>query len=140
MIHRRTIVTTGSLLSAVVIGLTLAGLSQLGAVDVNDPRPSGGAPRSDEPPLSSPTATPAPSPPSTATPVAATPSDDTPRVWVHTVESGESISRIAIRFGTTTEEIIQLNPEYADNENLVREGAELILPCTPLAMQEGRCS
>lgn len=139
MIHRRTIVTVGSLLSAVVIGLALAGLSQLGAVDLGDPRPSNGAPRWDEPPAPPPTATPSHDPTPSPTPTAA-PSDDTLQVWVHTVESGESISRIAIRFGTTTEEIIQLNPEYAENQDLVREGSELILPCTLLASQEGRCS
>lgn len=60
-------------------------------------------------------------------------------VWLYTVEIGDSISGVAIRFGTTTEELLALNPEYADNVNLVEAGSEMIVPCTPIAETEGRC-
>jgi LysM repeat protein len=77
------------------------------------------------------------SPTSSTTPVA-TPEPEI-EVWLYSVQVGDSISGVAIRFGTTTEELLVLNPEYRDNENLVQAGAQLIVPCTPIADSEDRC-
>jgi hypothetical protein len=60
-------------------------------------------------------------------------------VWLHTIGEGESLSGLAIRFGTTTEELLVLNPEYADNRDLVEVGSTVIMPCTPIAAAEDRC-
>lgn len=60
-------------------------------------------------------------------------------MWLYTIEEGDSLSRVAIRFGTTTDELLALNPEYEGNENLVEAGAQMIVPCTPIAAAEGRC-
>lgn len=127
---------------SLLVGGVVGGLSQLTAVSTDDPRPSV---RPSTTPLLLPTATPAP----TATPTAeATPSPTTaptatpePRdeVWLYTVEPGESVSAVAVRFGTTTDELFALNPEYADNPDLVEAGAQMIVPCTPIAATEDRC-
>ena len=60
-------------------------------------------------------------------------------MWLYDVEEGDSVSRIAIRYGTTTEELLDLNPEYRANENLIEAGAQMIVPCTPIAQAEDRC-
>jgi len=60
-------------------------------------------------------------------------------VWLYTIQVGDSISGVAIRFGTTTEELLILNPEYVDHRNLVRAGSQMIMPCTPIAATENRC-
>jgi LysM repeat protein len=121
---------------AVGVGLAIAGLSQMGAVDVDDPRPSVPPEVTLAPlPTLSPSAsaTPSASPTATASP---TPGAD---VWQYTIADGDSISGLAIRYGTTTEAILALNPEYEDNQDLVESGAQVIMPCTPLAVAEGLC-
>lgn len=124
-----------ALLLSVALGSLVGGMSQMTAVDVADPRPSVPLPEKPSP-------TPAPTlPPSpTATPLpTASPEAEAPAVWLYTVAEGDSISGLATRFGTTTEELLILNPEYAGNEDLVEAGAQMILPCTPIAVAEARC-
>ena len=60
-------------------------------------------------------------------------------MWLYATQVGDSLSGIAIRFGTTTEELLTLNPEYEGNEDLVEIGSQVILPCTPIATAEDRC-
>jgi hypothetical protein len=121
---------------AATMGMAVAGFSQLGAVPVADPRPSGGTPvrsiGSQPTPASTPLASPSPT-------TAAAPTDAGPAVWRYTIKAGESISTVAIRFGTSTDNLIALNPEYAGNQDLIQAGSQIIVPCTPLAVQEGRC-
>lgn len=119
---------------AVIIGILVGGMSQMTAVSVVDPRPS-------TPPLAPPTETPSSTPtavPSDAPTPELTPSP-TREPWLYTVAEGESLASIAIRFGTTTDEVLRLNPEYADNQDLVEVGAPVIMPCTPIAAAEDRC-
>jgi len=119
-------------LVAVLAGLSVGGLSQMTAVSVEDPRPS--VPPSATPTLDpSLTASVSPSPSPTATP------ESGRELWLYTIAEGDSLSGIAIRFGTTTEELLTLNPEYENNENLVEAGARVIVPCTPIAAAEDRC-
>lgn len=127
---RRGAVAIVALIVAGAIGLASAAAAQLSAAPVADPRPShpvATAAPSGPGPSATTSATPAPSP---------TPPDP---VWLYIVQSGDSISGVAIRFGTTVEAILLLNPAYVDNENLVQAGASLVMPCTPLARTEGRC-
>lgn len=124
--------TAISLAIAVAVGIAVAGLSQLGAVNVEDPRPSVPPAVTLEPlPTPSPDTTESPTPTPSATPEA--------EVWLYTLAEGDSLSGVAVRFGTTTEELLTLNPEYAENQNLVEAGAQLIVPCTPIATAEDRC-
>lgn len=118
---------------AVLAGAAVAGLSQMTAVSVVDPRPSVPPPETPTPPAS-PTlaATPSESPTPTPTPEAGD-------VWRYTIVDGDSLSGIAIRYGTTTEELLALNPEYAENEDFVEAGLQMIMPCTPIAAAEDRC-
>jgi hypothetical protein len=136
MKERRTALAAVIMAIAASMGMAVAGLSQLGAVPVADPRPSEGTPiRS-----IAPEPTPPPSPAASPSPTAASkPTDAGPTVWRYTVKAGESISTVAIRFGTSTDNLIALNPEYAGNQDLIQAGAQIIVPCTPLAVQEGRC-
>lgn len=129
-----------ALVLAALLGVAVGGISHLSAVDGSDPRPSGFVlpARSLTPvPTSTPGATPTASP-SPAAPVTPTPEPDA-EVWLYDVQPGDSISGVAIRFGTTTEELLALNPEYQDNMNLIQAGSELIVPCTPIAESEDRC-
>lgn len=122
-----------ALVVAAMLGAAVGGISQLTAVSVADPRPSLPLP------LPSPTVVPTPTA-SEASPTASpTATPVPPGPWTYTVQAGESISSIAIRFGTTTADLIELNPEYAQNQDLVEEGATIIVPCTPIALGEGRC-
>lgn len=116
------------------LGAAVGGLSQMTAVSVTDPRPSDFVPPT-PPPTASPATSPSPSPTVAATSTPVEESD----VWLYTVAFGDSISGLAIRFGTTREVLLELNPEYRENENLVNEGATMIMPCTPIARSEGRC-
>lgn len=127
-------VTALALGLAVMIGSLVGALSQMTAVSVADPRPSTPLP---VPPLR--TASPTPIPPPSDTPTPEPTRSPAPEPWLYTVAEGESLSRIAIRFGTTTEEILRLNPEYATNQDLVEVGAPVIMPCTPIAAAEDRC-
>lgn len=122
-----------ALVIAGLLGAAVGGLSELSAVSMADPRPS-------IPPVI-PSTTPFPTPTATESqvPTSPTPEPTLPGPWLYTVQAGESMSAIAIRFGTTTEELVRLNPEYADNEDLVEAGAPMIVPCTPIARGEGRC-
>lgn len=124
---------------AAVIGTFVGGLSQLTAVSMADPRPSDSLPfrpsataRPTEPSL-----TPAPSPTPAPPPTPAQSSN--PQVWLYTLQAGDSLSGLALRFGTTTEELLRLNPEYAANQDLVEIGSPVIMPCTAAADAENRC-
>lgn len=124
-----------ALLLSVALGALVGGMSQMTAVNVEDPRPSVPLP---ETPSPSPSPSLAPTP--TATPVPpSSPAPEGADVWLYTIAEGDSISGLAIRFGSTTEELLALNPEYADNQDLVQAGAQMILPCTPIAVAEARC-
>lgn len=120
---------------AVLAGAAVGGLSQMTAVSRTDPRPSN--PPDTPSPLVIATATPSPSTSATAVP------SPTPEaggeVWLYILASGDSLSGLAIRYGTTTEELLTLNPEYADNQDLVQVGSQMIMPCTPIATAEDRC-
>jgi hypothetical protein len=120
---------------ALLAGASVAGLSQLTAVSVLDPRPS-------VPPVNTPTPAPTatvrPSP--TSSPVAtATAAPQGGEVWLYTIAEGDSMSGIAIRFGTTTEQLLAMNPEYAENQDLVEAGLQMVMPCTLIAAAEDRC-
>ena len=84
-----------------------------------------------------PTPTPSPEPTLAPSPTATLESDG--NVWLYTIEAGDSLSGLAIRFGTTTSELLALNPEYADNPELVEADQTMIMPCTPIASAEDRC-
>lgn len=120
---------------AVLAGAAVAGLSQMTAVSVVDPRPSVPPPETPTPPAS-PTLAATPSESPTPTP---TPTPQAGDVWRYTIVDGDSLSGIAIRYGTTTEELLALNPEYAENEDFVEAGLQMIMPCTPIAAAEDRC-
>jgi len=121
---------------ALLAGGTVGALSQMTAVSTLDPRPS-------TPPLTTPTPIPTPTSAPTPTPTPAATATAAPEqggeAWLYTMAAGDSLSRIAIRFGTTTEDILTLNPEYADNQDLIEIGSPMILPCTPIAAAEDRC-
>lgn len=131
-----------AVLLAAVLGAAVGGMSHLSAVPMADPRPTGlELPTRASTTLPSPSPTLEPTAPPSATAVATVAPTATPEadVWLYEVEPGDSISGIAIRFGTTTERLLSLNPEYAANENLIRTGAQVIVPCTPIALAEERC-
>ncbi len=68
-----------------------------------------------------PTATPAP----TITPTpSATP---TPEVVVYTVRPGDTLSRIAARFGVTVAQILEANPQIQDPDR-IQVGQEIVIP------------
>jgi LysM repeat protein len=48
----------------------------------------------------------------------------------YTVQSGDSLYKIARENGITYQELIRLNPQYADNPNLIRPGQTVNLPQT----------
>lgn len=122
---------------ALGVGVIVGGASQMAAVDAGDPR-TGVVTTITASPSPSPMLTSSPSPTEDTTPT--TSAEPTAgQVWLYTLAEGDSLSRLAIRFGTTTEELLILNPEYADNEDLVEIGSVMIMPCTPLAQVEDRC-
>lgn len=120
---------------AAIVGITVGTLSQMTAVSEVDPR-SSNAPTSVAP-LATPMLSPSPSP--TATPVPTPMPTVGNQVWRYTIATGDSLSGLAIRFGTTEEHLLTLNPEYAENPDLVQVGSQIIMPCTPIAAAEGRC-
>lgn len=129
----RTVIVAATILLAIMTGAGIGAASQLAAVDPGDPR-TGVVP--------TPSPTPPPTPSSTPTPTAvptSTPDAVDNQVWLYTLVEGDSLSGLAIRYGTTTEELLILNPEYADNQDLVEAGAQVVMPCTPLAKSEERC-
>jgi LysM repeat protein len=130
--RRPTRVILLSLVLAAALGAAIGALSQLTAVDAVDPR-TGNLPPATPTPVPTPTAS--PSPTQTAVP---TPTQGG-NVWLYTIAAGDSISELAIRFGTTTSELLALNPEYAGNQDLVEVGGTMIMPCTPIAVEEDRC-
>lgn len=46
----------------------------------------------------------------------------------YTVVKGDTLSAIARANDTTWQELVKLNPQYADNPNLIRPGDEIVLP------------
>lgn len=121
---------------AVIMGAMIGGISQLTAVSEVDPR-SGTILLPTPSPSTSvePTRTPMPTDATAPSPTA----EPTGEVWLYTIAIGDSLSGLAIRFGTTTSEILALNPEYAANQDLVQVGSQVIMPCTPIATAEDRC-
>lgn len=123
---------------AVIMGTMVGGMSQLTAVSEVDPR-SGTIPVPTPTPTSSVDPTPTAAPESTGTAAPSPTEQAEGDVWLYTIAIGDSISGLAIRFGTTTSEILALNPEYAGNQDLVQVGSQVIMPCTPIAAAEDRC-
>ena len=119
---------------ALGLGAAIGGVSQLTAVSSVDPRTG-------NPPLTTPTPEPAPtvSPEATATPAPTPTPEAGGEAWLYTIAAGDSVSGLAIRFGTTTSELLALNPEYADNPELVEAGQTIVMPCTAIATAEDRC-
>jgi LysM repeat protein len=74
----------------------------------------------------SPNASPSASGPA-ATPSAAptTPPAPTPQVYV--IKAGDTLSKVAKRFGVTIEELLAANPEIKD-PNKIAEGQEIVIP------------
>ena len=79
--------------------------------------------------------TPRPSPTPAVTPSAPAPSG----AWTYVVDNLDSISAIAQRYGTTTETLLDLNPQYRSNPDVIHPGQRVTVPCTPIAAAEGRC-
>ena len=146
---------TRRLLTPVLVAGALVAAVALGASGIQDTDLTrGGVAQepSDSPeptarPTASPTpsASPSPSPTPTVTPtqaptVAPTPVRSGANTWVYTVESNDSISGVAKRYGTTTETLLDLNPRYRSNPNLIHAGERVVVPCTSIARAEGRCS
>jgi LysM repeat protein len=123
-----------ALATAVIVGGAVGVLSQMTAVSVADPRPS--TPPPSIAPTPQPTFRTSPSP--AATP-SATVQAQRPDVWRYPNAQGDSLSALAIRWGTTTGALLTLNPTYAENEDLVQAGSQVIMPCTPIAVAEKRC-
>jgi nucleoid-associated protein YgaU len=120
-----TIVVVGVALGALVLARgPLAPGSSPGGDDAASPSPAGtvvpatGSP--DAAPTAGPTAPPSPRP--TATPAPST----TPRPTSYKVRSGDTLTAIAIRFGTTVAEISALN--NIANPSLIRVGQVLRIP------------
>lgn len=122
---------------AIGVGVAIGAASQMAAVNAGDPR---GGPIPTLSPTPSPRATASPSASPTPEPTSTVSPEPTGNeVWLYTLADGDSLSGLAIRYGTTTEELLTLNPEYADNQDLVEAGAQVIMPCTPLARAEDLC-
>ena len=102
------------------------------AVPKPDPEPTR-APRPTPEPTLEPLATETPEPEITRTP------DPTSGTWTYVVQDYDTISLIAQRYGTTTETLLDLNPQYRDDPNHVVRGDLVIVPCTQAAVREGRC-
>lgn len=121
---------------AVIMGAVVGAISQMTAVSEMDPRS-----RTIRLPTATPSASPHPTPTSTPTNTTAPSPTEEPEgeVWLYTIAIGDSLSGLAIRFGTTTDEILALNPEYAENQDLVQVGSQVIMPCTAIAAAEDRC-
>lgn len=51
----------------------------------------------------------------------------------HIVQAGESISSIALKCGTTTYGILELNEKYKNNANYLKIGDKLLIPYSPKA-------
>lgn len=68
----------------------------------------------------------------TATPVSQTEPTPGPLMVIHTVQSGDTLSTIAIQYGVTVEEIQQAN---GLSDTLIRIGSELVIP-VPLVVSE----
>ena len=135
-LRRRRLAMTGAAL--LVVGAAGAAISTRGfgltAADLPTPGPSGAAGESATRPTTRPTASPSatPSPRSSAssrasspTPPAATATPQgTPHVYV--AQKGDSLSRIAARFGVTIEALMAANG--LANPNVVNIGQVLVIP------------
>ncbi len=86
-------------------------------------------------PRSTPRATPRP----TATPQLTPVPPATSPTWIYVVRDFDSISGIAEHYGTTTETLLNLNPQYRANPDHIEEGDTVEVPCTSVARAEGRC-
>jgi len=149
--------TATLLVAASVLVLALASatglfaLNRLEGAAVAEPTPSPVATRAADPTASArPTRTPRPTarprptrtPRPTPTPTPTATPTATPRAvetWTYVVADYDSISAIAQRYGSTTETLLDLNPQYRDNPNFVVEGDRVVVPCTEIAVREGRC-
>ncbi|MBX3050184.1 MAG: LysM peptidoglycan-binding domain-containing protein [Caldilineaceae bacterium] len=68
----------------------------------------------------------------TATPVSAAESTPGPLMVIHTVQSGETLSAIAIQYSVTVEEIQQAN---GLGDSLIQAGSELVIPVPPVVSE-----
>lgn len=154
-LRRRRFWRTGTVaLAAAIVALSLVSVGGLMALTQRDQaalvEPStSGAPT--EPPEATATADPTaePSPTRTPAPTRTAAPTRTPRAsatpapgddnWFYVIRDGDSISSLAIRYGTTTDRLLDMNPEYRTNPDLVIEGQRVEMPCTAIAEDEGRC-
>jgi LysM repeat protein/predicted nucleic acid-binding Zn ribbon protein len=68
----------------------------------------------------------------TATPVSQSEPTPGPLMVIHTVQSGDTLSSIAIQYSVTVEEIQQAN---GLTDSLIRAGAELVIPVPPVVSE-----
>lgn len=135
----RSIVPAIALILAIVAGGMVAGINQLGGpghADQATPASSRATPTPPATPLTTPIPTSTPSP--TASPIPA-PSRQLATTWTYTAIAGDSLSLIAARYQTTTEQLVQLNPDFQEDRNELVVGDQVVVPCTPIAINEGRC-
>jgi hypothetical protein len=145
----RVVIPLIALLLAVIAGAMIVALSQLGAPPTGVtrgsgvPPPLGPAAVQTRAPTPAPTAQPTPAPTPAPTPTPALSPNPGPSpvadTWRYSIVAGDSLSLVAQRYGTTTERLVELNPQYQADIDRVEIGEELIVPCTPAAIEEGRC-
>ncbi|MFN2483750.1 MAG: LysM peptidoglycan-binding domain-containing protein [Candidatus Limnocylindria bacterium] len=133
-----------------VVALTLVREERLGVVTETreptpaataSPRPTAEATPSPTPtPRATPRPTPRPTPRVTATPRVTPVPDATAETWTYFVHDYDSISGIAQHYGTTTEALLDLNPQYRSNPDHIEKGDTVVVPCTAVAVREGHCS
>lgn len=103
-----------------IVGVGLVAVLGLAACDGGEEEPTAPATPAQTP---TPTATPTPTPTAEPTP------EPTPESQTHVVESGETLSGIAARFGTTVDAIVEANG-IEDPDHLA-VGEELVIPPAP---------
>ena len=54
------------------------------------------------------------------------------RYYIYTVVKGDTLHKIATRFGTTVDAIYNLNRDKIKDKNLIRIGWKLIIPVTEI--------
>ena len=120
-----TIVVVGIALGALVLARgPLAPGSSAGGDDAASPTPAGSVVPATAPPSGAPTTGPTAAPTLSPSPTPA--ASPTPRPKTYKVRSGDTMSAIAVRFGTTVAEISALNK--IANPSLIRVGQVLRIP------------
>ncbi len=127
-LDRRNLSIAGAIGLAHVVVVGLLGFSQGCRTPAPTPSVVEPPPAPVMPPPAVPEATPAPAPvlppPAVEAPAPQRPSLPPPREY--TVQAGDSLSKIAVKFGVTTRELMELN--NIKDPNKIRAGQKLILP------------